>query len=66
MFPAYVVRKSLFLEGIFTLSEMNQILLVVIPVGIAIMVITLLKKRNPEMASDTGWNLLSQNIKSLE
>ncbi|NHC40160.1 TVP38/TMEM64 family protein [Bacillus sp. MM2020_1] len=58
--PAYVVRKSLFLEEIFTLSEMNQILLVVFPISIAIMVITLLKKRNPEMASDTGWNLLSR------
>jgi uncharacterized membrane protein YdjX (TVP38/TMEM64 family) len=57
--PAYVVRKSLFLEGIFTLSEINKMLLVVIPIGIAIIVITLLKKSNPKMAPGTGWNLLS-------
>lgn len=57
--PSYVVRKSLFLEGILTLNDMNKLLLFVIPIGIVILVITLLRKKNIQIDSDTGWNLLS-------
>lgn len=61
--PSYVVRKSLFLEGILTLNDMNKLLLFVIPIGIVILVIILLIENNLQIDSDTGWNLLSGNQK---
>lgn len=58
--PSYVVRKSLFLEGIFTLSQMNSLLLFGFPIGIAILVITFMKKSDLKIASEeTGWVRLS-------
>jgi uncharacterized membrane protein YdjX (TVP38/TMEM64 family) len=56
--PSYVVRKSLFLEGLMSLDEMNIILLVMIPIGVAILVFTTWNKTKTE--SNTGWNQLSR------
>ncbi|MEH7156249.1 TVP38/TMEM64 family protein [Neobacillus drentensis] len=59
--PSYIVRKALFLEETVTLVDMNQILLLVFPIGIAIIIGTLLKNKHQKVATEnTGWNLLSR------
>ncbi|WHY87827.1 TVP38/TMEM64 family protein [Neobacillus novalis] len=60
--PSYVVRKSLFLEEMLTLDGMNILLIILIPIGIAIMAFAVWssKKTKTKTASKTGWNQLSR------
>jgi uncharacterized membrane protein YdjX (TVP38/TMEM64 family) len=69
--PAYVVRRSLFLEGSFSLDQMNMILLIIIPLGIAIMIFTSWNrnktkndtKSKPKTEVNIGWSQLSRSKK---
>ncbi|MEH7251108.1 TVP38/TMEM64 family protein [Neobacillus niacini] len=58
--PAYVVRKALFLEEMLSLGMMNNLLLTIIPIGIAILVVIILGKGRTKVDSSTGWDQLSR------
>ncbi|MCL6570896.1 MAG: TVP38/TMEM64 family protein [Bacillus sp. (in: Bacteria)] len=61
--PAYVVRKSLFLEGFLSLAEMNMLLLFIIPICIALMALKIWFRNKTKtikiIESSTGWNQLT-------
>ncbi|CAH2713416.1 hypothetical protein BACCIP111895_00551 [Neobacillus rhizosphaerae] len=59
--PSYVVRKSLFLEDILTLDSMNELLIILIPIGFIFMAFAVWSsnKSKTRTESNTGWTQLS-------
>ncbi len=58
--PANVVRKALFMDHLTTLGGMNNLLMIIIPLGIALLVLNLMKNDRIEDETTSGWNQLSK------
>ncbi|WP_342432031.1 TVP38/TMEM64 family protein [Neobacillus sp. FSL H8-0543] len=57
--PAYVVRKAFFMEKVITLGGMNNLLMIILPIGFAVLVFTIVSRNNTNVEFNHGWNQIS-------